>query len=392
MRISKMYDVIIVGGGLAGLSVSLHLVPQKIVIFEQYNTLGGRALTNYDPVQYEIGAGRIHKSHSRVAALIQKYKLHTYPIDSSSVFEGADNDFTSLFWPIAKELSQAKNLEKHTIREILPKQLHPLLDQYPYRAEMELLRADIALPSFAPSAEMGTTAPADFYGVKEGYSALVEHLTADVRKAGIEIKTGTGIEDIRRIREDLFEVIDSKKRIHTAKKVIIATCRCSMTKLSVLKGLPLLQQLQTSPLCRIYAIYPTKPHVWFNDLPKTVTRGPLRYIIPINPKTGLIMISYTDGRDADFWRHLRDTKLEDVLHREVTKEFPDIAIPKPTYVKKHFWPGGCTYWTPGDYDLEKAQSAAMFPSPNLYIVGESVSKHQAWMESALETVELFANS
>ena len=104
------------------------------------------------------------------------------------------------------------------------------------------------------------------------------------------------------------------------------------------------------------------------------------------------MISYTDGKDAEMWRHMDDDQLKERIQKEVRRQFPHLTIPEPTYLKKHFWPAGCTYWTAGEYDLNKAQKAAMFPSPNLYIVGESVSAHQAWMESALETVELLLAS
>jgi hypothetical protein len=39
----------------------------------------------------------------------------------------------------------------------------------------------------------------------------------------------------------------------TAYRVVIATCRCSLSDFSVLRAQPLLSQLATSPLIRIYA-------------------------------------------------------------------------------------------------------------------------------------------
>ena len=118
-----------------------------------------------------------------------------------------------------------------------------------------------------------------------------------------------------------------------------------------------------------------------------MTDGPLRFIIPINPKTGLIMISYTDGDDTHYWNKLDDDALEDAIHKEFTKLFPDKIMTKPTYLKKHEWPNGCTYWLPGDYNPKEASKIAHNPEPNLYLTGESVSLNQTGMEGALESAE-----
>ena len=141
---------------------------------------------------------------------------------------------------------------------------------------------------------------------------------------------------------------------------------------------------------RIYAVFPPDPHsgkVWFDGVPKTVTAGPLRYVIPIDAKKGLIMISYTDGADTDVWRALEDKELETLLLKEARGLFPDKSIPAPTFLKKHDWPSGCTYWLPGDYDVAAASLAAHNPATGVYVVGESISTEQTWMEGALQSAE-----
>lgn len=396
-----MYDIIIIGGGIAGLSTALYYSKKyKILILEKYPNLGGRITTNKDP-QYEIGAGRIHKSHTRIKSLIEKYGLTKYPITPDSYFETQPNSFQQLFYPIIELLSKLpeKELKTHTIRELLPSCMYPILEQYPYRAEVELLRADIALHTFKPKKEMGDMSQNAFYGIQEGLGKIIEYLAKEVKESGVEIRTRYRVEDIL-YSDNMYEVVgdygkrmDKKPFRFSVQKVIIATCRCSLSKFSVLNQLPLLKQLQTSALCRIYAIFPKKQgRVWFSDISKTVTTNPLRFIIPINKDSGLIMISYTDGRDTDFWKDLEEESLENEIMLQTRKCFPDYDIPAPTYLKKHYWPSGCTYWTPGEYDVEEAQLKAMFPKKNLFIVGESVSKSQAWIESALESVELFTKN
>ena len=66
---------------------------------------------------------------------------------------------------------------------------------------------------------------------------------------------------------------------------------------------PILKKTITcNPLCRTYAIW-KKENIWFSDLKdKIVTNNNLRYIIPMNNETGLIMISYTDDVYTKIWK------------------------------------------------------------------------------------------
>jgi monoamine oxidase len=175
----------------------------------------------------------------------------------------------------------------------------------------------------------------------------------------------------------------------TAKRVIIATCRCTAGSFPSLKSLPLFKLLDTEPLIRIYAVYPkVKGKVWFSGMGKVVTDSPLRYIIPINEEKGLIMISYTDGADCEVWSKLEQKELEKKIATEVKKVFG--PVPSPTYLKMHNWGKGCTYWKPGSYDPVKMCELALQPFsefPHLHLCGESYSMKQTWMEGALESAE-----
>jgi phytoene dehydrogenase-like protein len=392
-----MVHYTIVGAGIAGLTLAETLLDHghSVTLLERYPNVGGRIITNREP-QYEIGAGRIHATHTRVKALIKRFNLHTYPIDNKLVYRplstttdeelGHDWIFPAIV-NMLKTLS-AKTLATNTIHELLTPEWRTLLSRFPYWAEIHMLRADLALESF--QAEMGTYK--GYVGIVEGIDALTTRLKDAVVAKGANLLVRHRVADIRKHKEGYEIVGDQGKKaeakpftIH-ADHVIIATCRCSLGKFSVLKGQPLLKQLQTSPLVRIYAQYPvTKGAAWFKDVPKTVTDSPLRFVIPINPKTGLIMISYTDGDDTKPWINLDDADLEKTLQKEVKALYG--PVPDPVWVKKHPWPGGCTYWIPGSYDIDKAINGAMNPAKNLWVVGESVARHQAWIESALASVE-----
>jgi monoamine oxidase len=127
---------------------------------------------------------------------------------------------------------------------------------------------------------------------------------------------------------------------------------------------------------------------------RVVTNSPLRHIIPINSAKGVIMTSYTDGKDTLHWEKIKK-KGTGVVAKEIIKElrdlFPQTVIPNPLYFKYHYWPYGATYWTPGLYDPTKESDAILrpFPTrlPDVYVCGESYSMKQAWVEGALEHAE-----
>jgi hypothetical protein len=400
-------DILIVGGGIAGLTVAAELARRgrQVLLLEYYPNFGGRIATFRDPDigQYEMGAGRIFHKHKRVHALIKKYKLHTVPIATHTCFEHTANDFLELFTPLRRVLEtlDLAVLARHTIKECLPAVYHKILDKFPYRSELGLMRADLALETFKPDDPMGVKTDDAYVGIVEGIDSLTKHAAEDATRVGAMLKSRHRVEDIKRINDELFEITgmhgkkaEEKPFRYRAKHVIIATCRCSLGKFSVLRGAPLLKQLATSPLLRIYAKYQpsSSGKIWFEDIPNTVTSNPLRYVIPINPKTGLIMISYTDGDDTTYWKTKEDNELQTSIQKHVRELFPDKDIPKPTYLQKHYWSGGCTYWLPGSYDVKEASRAAMNPSKNLYVVGESISTQQTWMEGALESAEIFLHS
>lgn len=402
-----MFHTIIVGGGLAGLQVAEELAKRgdQVLLVERYPNFGGRALTFRDHgLQYEIGAGRIFHTHKRVAALIERFGLHTFPITTETDYAISDTDpipnpFNALFEPLRIQLMRLskKTLATHTIAELVPSKFHPIFAAYPYWAEIHMLRADLALPLFESKQTMGIQSATAYYGITEGIDALATHLVSAATEAGAILKNRHRVHDVYRGEDGLFVVqgdygkkVEAKPFLYKSHRVVIATCRCSLSDFSILKDTPLLKQVGTSALMRIYAVFPKHPRThkaWFEDLPKTITAGPLRYIIPINPKKGLIMISYTDGKDTDIWRPLEEKALKTAIMKEVRALFPDKQIPMPSYLAKHDWTSGCSYWLPGNYDVEKASKEAHNPEPGVYVCGESISLHQTWMEGALESAQ-----
>jgi len=110
-----MFDVIIIGGGIAGLNASLKLSKNnRILLLDNRSYLGGRIITHKKPV-YEIGGARFNTSHKRLIKFVKKYDLPTYKLNKTIDFvdnktkilkKNVNRDIDSFF----KEIIQKSNM------------------------------------------------------------------------------------------------------------------------------------------------------------------------------------------------------------------------------------------------------------------------------------------
>jgi protoporphyrinogen oxidase len=409
-----MYDLIIVGAGIAGLYTGLkyikHKPKDKVLILEKYDYVGGRIVTyRKPPYQWEIGAGRIASDHYKVKKLMDTYGLTWVPISNESTWLSGNkqkpNPFEKLEPTLLAPLASLPKsiLATSTLANLLklihgPK-INTYIQQFPYFCELHTMRADLALQSF--SNEMG---PKASFGVcAEGLDAIVTHMANDFIKLGGEILLKANVKNI--VDKNII-LSDNTK--FTAKNIVLALHASALKQIPLLKSWEPLKHLSMEPLVRMYAVFPTswfhdlssmKNHGmpvassgnWFHDLGKVVTDSKVRYIIPVDYKKNIIMISYTDGNDAKFWINMQDKKGNEIVKKEVMKEirklFPTRSIPDPILFKIHPWTDGCTYWLPGSYDAIEMSEKAHTIRKGLYCCGESISLRQAWMEGALESAE-----
>jgi protoporphyrinogen oxidase len=417
------YDLIIVGAGIAGLYTGLYYIKKhpkhKVIILEKYDYIGGRIVTySKPPYQWEIGAGRIASNHYKVKKLMDTYGLTWVPISSDSSWldgPGAkieSNPFNKLIPVLMSPLASLPShiLATHTLAQLL-KVIHgstianTFIKQFPYWAEVNTLRADLALQSF--SEEMGSKAT---FGVcVEGLQAIVSHMANEFIKLGGIIQLKTTVKNI--IKQTV--ILKDNNRL-SGKNIVLALHASALKQIPSLATWKPLKYLAMEPLVRIYAVFPTgsgssgvwfhsesnltkngmpntSSGVWFSDLGKIVTKNKIRYIIPIDPKKGSIMISYTDGADAKYWisRYNKggQKEVQEEVMNEIRKLFPTRFIPDPILFKVYPWTEGCTYWLPGKYDPIEMSKAAHCIRSGLYCCGESISLRQAWMEGALESAE-----
>lgn len=430
---SLPYDLIIVGGGVAGLRVGIETLKdhpfKRCIILEKYGYIGGRVVTfrknipKIGEVQWENGAGRISTSHKKVLQLIKNYKLTFTQLDAETYYVNdptynfknpyiTGNKFTDLIKVYLDPIKRLSDdvIASHTLKELLDKTIGSgtakhFYEQFPYYSEIHTLRADLALEAF--DKEMKSN---DGFGViKEGFSSLTEAMTNEFISRGGKIIMDTDLYKVTS-NPDRSIILDCRVRNTTklssyiGKVVVLALHQEALTKIDGVNNIPVLRHLKMMPLLRIYAVFPTKKGIsWFSGLPKIVTNSPIRYIIPINPQRGIVMISYTDGKDASWWIKQDESAAEhgeenvkDLVMTEIRKLFPERNVPNPLFFKQHPWYQGCTYWLPGNYNVEDESKISIHPKPNtfpnLFMCGESFAVRQCWVESALDQADkLIAN-
>jgi len=411
------YDICIIGAGVSGLYCALklsELYPEySICILEKYKYIGGRVSTfktnvpKVGPVQWEAGAGRIHSSHHQLLDLLKHYKIDVLPIsDEIDWMPQAGNtekmEFSRYMNNLALDKIENNVLRNYTLKEVLLDTIGPevtkgLIERYEYRSEIDTQRADKAVEVL--SHELGSHK--GYFYVKDGFSALVHKMKVDLEAKGVKILREYIATDIKK-RDGVYEVsVKNKPTVHCV-NVFVALTRDAVAELPCFKDLLILKQVKMRPLVRMYAVFPKrsgKP-MWFEGLTKFVCPPPVRYVLPINTKTGVIMISYTDGKDAEYWMECIKKKGERDVQREVMQQitslFPDKEIPMPLYFKIHAWSDGCSYWTPGDYDFNKVSKESVVPladtMPGVYMCGESWAYNQAWVECAIDQAKHAVNT
>ena len=405
------YDYIIVGGGIAGINTAMKLcnTKNKILLLERNSRLGGRLHTFQDKkIAYEAGGARFHKGQKNLFELIKMFNLE------KDIFEIPN---TKKFIPVKEKYSTKYNVDQilknlihkstnHKKEDLLKMNLLEFCQKvydkktsnflsaaFEYVTELEDLNAYEAVEIF----QNDMSNDFQFYLFKNGFGSLLDKMEEFIKDNNCTIKTQHTLMDFEKNKDEFtIDVISGKKmKKFKTPNLILALDKSALERLPYLSSLKKeMNSVLTIPLLRIYAIYPPDPKtkkVWFDGMGKVVTDLELKYIIPIDYKSGLIMISYTDQRLAEYWNKFINQgpeKLEKEILRQLKLLFPKKKIPKTTFLKSHYWYNGACYWKKNQEAEPIAKKMLKpFENDNLYICGSNFSQRQAWAEGALETSE-----
>lgn len=413
------YDICIIGGGISGLyllyHINKHYPEKKCVLIESRPSVGGRIYTYKDKyMQVEEGAGRISSVHHKMLDLLMDLNLYNNLVANgsnsnisdkgnlmnASILQPAKNILINASLSRSKESLSAIKFQTF-IREILgDDEYQAFKAYYGYYSELILMNAWDGIQ------QMRLMSNTRFYSFRGGLSQITKELYARLKQhSNNRFLLRTVATDVKLFATGNYEVkyLREETPIHSleATKVVFAAPVHNLLKFAILKPIHrTLRTIREQPLCRIYAKYPKSSdgHIWFEDIVKTNVNSMLRMVIPIDYKSGVIMISYTDGFYANYWKKMHDEKgmeyMYEKIHALLTKAFPDVnqipyPVDYPRAIKMSYWKTGVGYWTEErtiGYTSEEESDLLICPVENIYVCGENVaSKNQQWMEGALDT-------
>lgn len=435
-----MYDVAILGGGISGLYLAYELLKRRkrILLIEKSQIMGGRVHTYKDAhMSVEAGAGRIHAGHRRMLGLIRELGLSNLlvKIDNDSRFVREDGQIVEEpYRPVVSSL--LREAKKHRKSELIGKTLFEFavevvgkdladlaLDSFGYTTEFLVMNAYDALELMKIVALHN-----DYYVLSGGLSQVVEALVERIKRLGGMIVQGRSVEAIRyRERDNGAHVAPDRgpytifcSSAHQGVGDTYSAKRCVVTFTARdVGGLHFLgdaefkdrakewkhaikSSIYGGSLCRIYSKFAKavpSDDAWFAEfakrrhcvpLGKLTIDNDLRMIIPIDAKSGVVMIAYSDGKVANKWAKMEEQEGVREVNRRLkmlVEEGIRIKIGAPKHTKIFHWSDAVGYWRVGA-DSARVERMATNGFFGLHFAGENYSRlNQQWLEGALDTAE-----
>lgn len=402
-------DIAIVGGGISGLYMAWLILSQDkskkktVTVYEKSDRWGGRIDTVQmsDGTLIEGGAGRFNSYHTNLIRLIKKLGLwdKTYLLSEDKKHYIKNNIFRRKIdtsdissWVVQKARAYpASHLKAISLEmfchEIMntPEDVEDYIGAFAYNSFFETMNAYDSLHELTKNLRGNDR----FWIMKGGLSQIVDRLVKELEiDDRFKGHLGTGVVSYDSARNELVFQNEQKKQYG---KVMFALTKPQLLGVNGLLESDVdlqksLDSVYDTPLHRIYARFPLDEktgRAWFHYMEKVTTNNPLRYVIPISPENGVIMISYTDGKYALMWNDIKKTglgALQSQIMIHVRKLFPNFDIPDPIWMSSSHWNTGVHYWGPHAIKYKNKRS-------NGHVVfGEVFSKkNQGWIEGSLDS-------
>jgi hypothetical protein len=175
---------------------------------------------------------------------------------------------------------------------------------------------------------------------------------------------------------------------------------------------PIYREIEGQPFLRVYGKFAKQSIPIMKEYVRgyTCVPGPIQKMIPMNAEEGVYMIVYNDNANAVAMKSRTENTAE---NREYYCRLIERSVGMPAGrlhlvgIRSYYWPVGTHYFKPlktegisgseesgnrKPLNIDKYKTreefiaATQHPADGILVVGEVVSKHQGWVEGALESV------
>ena len=420
----KNYDIIIIGGGIAGIYTMYNLKKEhphlKVLLLQKQDRFGGRIYTyhkKFDNKNYimDLGAGRIGFHHNYMNKLVKELKLDKYivPIKNTENYIEYNKDknisenksnlkkkYSKILYNLLNS-SKIKNisdtiLKKNYFSDILKKffnnkEYKTIENTFEYNNKLNNLNSYNAIKYFRDDYNHLSK----FYILSVGYDSIIYKMIESIEKnKNYKLQKNSYVQNIvYDTNKNQYSITYNNKKVN-CKYVVCAIPRNDLIKFNILKKYNyLLNTINEISKVRIFQIYKKDEinnKMWFENIEKTSTNNELQFVIPINSNNGLIMSSYNENISTkkNYWNELFK-RGGNLFHKTLQKKLSNlfnIYVPISEYTKICYWPKGIACWKK-NVDSSIVSEKILNIMHNFYICGENYSEYQAWCEGALETSE-----
>jgi hypothetical protein len=393
-----MYDVIIIGGGIAGLYATYAIQKhkkKKCLLIEKEETCGGRI--KYDLCWNEMlkmGGGLLRRKDKHTIALLDKfsipYAFSTHYIQYASSIK--PENVMLLLDQLRSEFKKSPPVHDRTFKSYAEKVWGR--DTY-INFKKSCFYTDI---DDSDVEDILKTWDMSFYvsGFKEGSVEWYKLVQAFVQKISPHISTNTTVTKLTETKDGW--TVDTTRGVYQSTYVIMATCISPL--ITLLPQFPIYKQIHENASIKIYAkLDPSCYDIMNKAVPMhTIVPNELHNVMPIHPAYGIYLIAYADdGQSEQLKSYTDDTEVNRTYLSRKLEEGLGLQPSSISLLSIHakHWP--CAIHT---YDasipfngMDEFQHKAKCPHPKLRVIGEVVSNDQGWVGSAINTVyELMAEN
>ena len=387
-----IYDYIIIGGGISGIYAG-YLLNNKysVLILDSNNYIGGRIKEEpFHNTTLNMGAGIANSTNKTVISLLKKFNIPYKTVSSGKKIiskNKQDFDINKAIYKIKKTYMLYKTkLYKLTFSQFLIRYFgKKFRNQYiKYSGYNDYVNGDVA--DYVKYNRINDHKLKSTVKIFLKWSDLINRL-----KKNLNIRLNTTVKSIN--YDDYYNIVTNNK-IYKTKKIIFAITINPLN--DIIKNSPELKlqikidyekYIGSIKYLRVYTYhknghnFKNKNIGGFNIL---VDKNPLNKIIIISDK--ILMASYCDSKNATYFeKYMKDVnKLKKIILYWLRQIEPNTSDIDDIIFK--IWDTGVHHFKPMK-NIKKTVSILQNPADNIYVVGELVSLHHGWVESALNSVD-----